>query len=139
MNFQIEQKILAIEKALTFPLILLLGIGLLLGVISVFINPHYGKNQPLIQVKGLMLYFVLIVIVGIFVIGYIGGHNLGKVVFSNAFQRNSISMATGQIVNDGKVLSFFTGVLGGAGGIFLIGKIIQLVKFVFYFIFVRRK
>jgi len=133
MGYRFTQGLVLIVKGLTWPVILLLCIGLILAIISVILNPHAEKNQSLFnKPQGILKYFNILVMLGLIVIGYIAGHNVGTVIFAPAFQSNSVSMATGQVINAGKFWSFVTGIVGGVGWLFLFIIITEIFRSILF-------
>lgn len=100
-----------------WPIIAILILGVLFGLFAIFLDPT--NSHKTIKVAGKQSIALLIVIVGMCVPGFIIGRNIGEILFKNLFGNNRISMATGQIVNDGVFWSIMTGLALGIGGLFL--------------------
>lgn len=113
-----------------WPLIIIILLGVLFGLFAIFLDPT--NSHKTIKVAGKQSFVLLIVIVGMCVPGFIIGRNLGEILFKNLFGNNRISMATGQIVNEGVFWSIISGLALGLGGMFLsifIGRGIKVLYF----------
>jgi uncharacterized membrane protein YbhN (UPF0104 family) len=113
-----------------WPIIVILILGVLFGMFAIFVDPT--NSNKTIKVVGKQQFALLIVLVGMCVPGFIMGRKIGEGIFKNLFSNNRISMATGQIVNEGVFWSIITGLALGLGGMFLsifIGRGIKALYF----------
>ncbi|MDP3446062.1 MAG: hypothetical protein Q8T08_24640 [Ignavibacteria bacterium] len=113
-----------------WPIIAIITLGVLFGMLAIFLDPT--NSHKTIKVAGKQSFVLLIVIVGMCIPGFIVGRNLGEILFKNLYGNNRISMATGQIVNEGVFWSIMTGLALGLGGMFLsifIGRVIKALYF----------
>jgi uncharacterized membrane protein YbhN (UPF0104 family) len=100
-----------------WPIIAILLLGVLFGLFAIFLDPT--NNNKTFKVVGKQQFALFIVVVGMCVPGFIIGRKIGDMIFKNLFSSNRISMATGQIVNEGVFWSIITGLALGIGGMFL--------------------
>lgn len=123
-------RILIMGREYIWPIIAILILGVLFGMFAIFVDPT--NSHKTVKVAGKQSIALLIVIVGMCVPGFIIGRNIGEILFKNLFGNNRISMATGQIVNEGVFWSIITGLALGLGGMFLsifIGRGIKALYF----------
>jgi len=113
-----------------WPFIIILILGVLFGLFAIFVDPT--NSHTTIKVERKQHFTLFFVVVGMCVPGFIIGRKIGEIIFANLFGNNRISLATGQIVNEGVFWSIITGLVLGLGGMFLsifIGRGIKALYF----------
>ncbi len=113
-----------------WPIVAILINGVLFGLIAIYLDPT--NTNKTFKVVGKQQFALFIVLVGMCVPGFIIGRKIGENLFRNLFDTNRISMATGQIVNEGVFWSIITGLALGIGGMFLsvfIGRGVKALYF----------